>query len=166
MRFVAILALTAAIGLAVASPTADAQVRTRRLTVQVRTGPIRESPSFLGRVLGSAGYGDRVELVETRTPWMRVRHGSLEGWMHESALTTRRLTMQAGEGDAEVTATAEELALAGKGFTEEVEAEFRIRNREVDFAWVDRMETFGVGEAEMRAFLNEGRVVPAERARP
>ncbi|MDZ4198767.1 MAG: SH3 domain-containing protein [Kiritimatiellia bacterium] len=164
MKPTRLLILTALIGWAAFALRAEAQNRT--LNVQVRSGPLRDNPSFLGRVLASADYGTGVEVLQTQGPWMQVRLGDLEGWMHQSALTAKRISLAAGAGDAKVAASADEVALAGKGFNKEVEAEYRKQNRDADFTWVDRMETMQIGEKEMREFLKDGRVLPAGGKEP
>ena len=136
-------------------------VPAKAMSVQVRSSPMRDTPSFMGRVLGTADYGAQVESLQTKGAWVQVRMGQAEGWIHQSALTTRHIEMAAGTRDVTVTASANELALAGKGFTRQVESEFKEKNKEIDFTWVNRMEAFKVRDAEVRDFLKEGRVLPA-----
>jgi hypothetical protein len=50
----------------------------------------------------------------------------------------------------------DEVALAGKGFTPEVETGYRAKHPEVDFAQVDKVETFKVDPATLQAFIKEG----------
>lgn len=130
------------------------------MQVQVRSSPLRDTPSFMGQVVATAAYGDTVERVEAKGAWIRVRAGGREGWMHQSALTTRKVSMKAGEQDAAVTASSKDLALAGKGFNKQVESEFKERNKDIDFTWVNRMEEYKVSDAEARDFLKAGRVAP------
>lgn len=78
--------------------------------------------------------------------------------MHGSALTKKKVVMQAGGQDAQVAASGEELALAGKGFNQQVEAEFKERNPSVDFKWVDWMEKSVFSPEDILAFLRAGGV--------
>jgi len=135
------------------------------LSVQVRSGHLRGKPSFLGRVTADVSYAERVQVLEERDPWVRVRGaGGGEGWIHVSALTSKRLVLSAGAEDVEAAASGDELALAGKGFNEEVEAAFRKEHPEVDYAPVERMERWVVSAGEAAAFLRAGGVVPREGA--
>ena len=68
--------------------------------------------------------------------------------------------LQAGAEDVERAATTDELALAGKGFNSQVEERYRSDHPELDFTWIDRMETFGASAEEVRRFLDEGRLRP------
>ncbi len=82
--------------------------------------------------------------------------------MHASALTTKSIVLKAGAANVQTSATGGEIALAGKGFSEEVEKQYKSLNPNLDYAWVDRMEKFQVSPEQMQAFLKQGNVVPAE----
>jgi len=162
-RFAALLAFALAALLASDNaPAAGARV----VSVQVKQGQARSAPSFLGSVVATLNYGDRVEIHEERGPWARVGlPGGAEGWMHTSALTEKKLALSAGQADRAAAASGQEIALAGKGFNAQVEGEFKARNGQLDFAWVDRMETFSVAPEQMARFLQEGQVIPEGGAR-
>ncbi len=137
---------------------------TRILSVQVRQGKLRERPSFLGRVTAEVAYGDRVTVLQEKGAWLQVRdEAGHTGWIHGTALTEKRIKIAAGDRDVETGASGEELALAGKGFNADVEAEFKAENPDVDFAWVDRMERFVVTPEQAVAFLREGDVKGGEQ---
>lgn len=136
------------------------------LSVQVKEGQLRSAPSFLGSVIAALAYGDRVELVEDKGAWKQVAIRKLKGWMHMSALTAKKVVLQAGAADVQTSATGSELALAGKGFNARVEAEFRSKNKEIDYTWVDRMEALAVKPDQMQAFLKQGQVTPPREAAP
>ena len=126
------------------------------LSVGIRSGQLREEPSFLGRVVRVLDYGDRVELLMSESGWKRVRSGSQEGWMHEAALVEQRIVLNPGAEDVERAASDSELALAGKGFSASVEREYRQRHRNIDFAAVDRMESRSTDQAALARFVREG----------
>ncbi len=126
------------------------------LRVQVQSGQVRGTPSFLGGVVATVGYGQAVEVVSEQGPWRQVRTpDGRAGWMHESALSAKRVKMQAG-GTAKTGATSDELALAGKGFNKDVEAQFKAAHAEADFTWVDKMASMKAAEAEVERFVKEG----------
>ncbi|HMP89852.1 MAG TPA: SH3 domain-containing protein [Kiritimatiellia bacterium] len=134
-----------------------AWARNTEMSVQIQTGHLRETPNFLGRVVTAVSYGDRVSILSRQAPWSQVSTSEgKSGWIHDSALTRDRIVMKAGAEDVNRTASGEELALAGKGFNSQVEADFKERNKEVDFTWIDRMEEFTVSEQEIVKFLKEG----------
>jgi len=64
--------------------------------------------------------------------------------------------MVAGGRGTKEAASSSELQLAGKGFNPEVEKEFKNRNKEISFRWVDKMEQIRISEAEKQKFAKEG----------
>jgi hypothetical protein len=56
--------------------------------------------------------------------------------------------------------SSDEVALAGKGFTPEVESGYRAKHPEMDFAQVDKVESFKVEPATLHAFIKEGDLKP------
>jgi len=133
------------------------------MSVQVKTGQVRETPSFLGKVIEPINYGDRLEVLETQGDWSKVTTpGGQTGWVHSSALTKKKIAMKAGGQDAQTAASSDELALAGKGFNSDVEADFKAKNRNVDFTWVNKMEKIKVQPTSMQQFLKDGGIQPAE----
>jgi hypothetical protein len=134
----------------------------KMMSVQVRKGDIRATPSFLGKILVRLNYGDQVMVLREQGRWNKITaaDGSHQGWLHQSSLTPKKIILAAGAADVSKTASSEEVALAGRGFNQQVEDSFRARNRNIDFRWIDRMEQFVVSEADMRKFLKSGRLSP------
>jgi hypothetical protein len=56
--------------------------------------------------------------------------------------------------------SSDEVALAGKGFTPEVESGYRSKHPEMNFAQVDTIEGFKVDPATLQAFIKEGDLKP------
>jgi len=137
--------------------------RTHTMAVQTSQTDLRSAPNYFSAVLGQLAYTDTVEVLGTQAGWSQVRDAEgREGWVHGSALTRKTLTL-AATGEAVGTGvTTEEQALAGKGFNPQVEAEFRERNREANYAAVDAMEQRRVTPQASMAFLAEGGITPTE----
>lgn len=129
------------------------------LSVQVKNGQLRPSPSFLASPAAPLAYGDQVELLQQQGDWMEVNApGGKKGWIHQSALTQKRIVFSSGGKDAELSASGEEVALAGKGFNADVEARFKASRKGIDFTWVDKMEQMKASPQELVAFLIAGGV--------
>ena len=128
------------------------------LSVAVRESPLRASASPFGRVVATLRYGSQVEVLERQGAWVRVKAGGSSGWLHGSALSEKRLALQAGAGTLKSGASAEELTLAGKGFNAQVEGEYRQRNRDLDYRWVERMEALKFSGEELQRFQREGQL--------
>ena len=84
------------------------------------------------------------------------------GWVHTSALTKKKIALKAGDQNVQTAASGEELALAGKGFNSDVEADFKAKNRNIDFTWVDKMEKIKIAADAMQQFLQAGGIQPPE----
>jgi hypothetical protein len=138
--------------------TATAFAAAQTMSVQVRSGQVRSTPSFMGKVVADLGYGDQVVRTEEQGGWIKVQvpGRGIEGWMHGSALSSKKIELKAGTANVKQTASGQELALAGKGFNKQVENEFRAKHPNMDFTWIDRMEKFQVSTNEMQRFLEHG----------
>ncbi len=133
----------------------------QQMSVQVKETQMRAKASFLGASVAKLAYGAQVTVLEEKSPWLRVRAaGGKEGWVHQSALTTKKVQLASGGKNAGTGAGNDELALAGKGFSAEVEESFKAANEDLDFAWVDRMETWKVSAEDAEEFLAAGQVAP------
>lgn len=127
------------------------------MSVQVKTGQVRVSPSYLGKVTGDLAYGDQVTILKQQGEWMQVQTKSGQtGWVHQSALSKKKIVLSSGTTTAQTGTSGEELALAGKGFNSDVEGQFKQQNKDIDFTWIDKMEKIKVDAQEAVAFLKEG----------
>jgi SH3-like domain-containing protein len=133
------------------------------MSVQVREGQLRAQPSFLAGLVATLAYGERVQTNAEQGAWRQVTSSQgASGWMHVSSLTAKRVVLQAGQGMAGGGASGEEMALAGKGFNKDVEADFAARNRGADFASVNKMEQgYRFSPQQLTAFVQEGGLTPA-----
>ncbi len=126
------------------------------MSVQVRSGKVRATPSQLGAVIATVNYGAQVQTGTPEKGWYPVTMADGKtGWLHESALSRKPVAMQAGTTDAATGASSDEVALAGKGFNEQVEAKLR-KEGKLDYTWVDRMSAFNVDPNEISQFLTQG----------
>jgi hypothetical protein len=137
-------------------------VEQNMMSVQVKKSQLRATPSFLGKIVAAVSYGNHLEVRSQKGAWYRISlpGTEIQGWMHASALTRKRIVLKAGASDVTQTATMDEIALAGKGFNKEVEGEFRAQNPNLDFTWIDRMEKIVVSQNQIQQFLNDGDLAP------
>lgn len=127
------------------------------MSVTVREAELRGAPQFLSRIVGTAEYGERLEVSENRDPWYRLTASDgTVGWVHSSALTTKKIVLSASDSDVRQGASADEVALAGRGFNERVENEFK-EGSNVDYSGIDRMESdYRIDLRTLLSFLEEG----------
>lgn len=132
-----------------------------QMSVIVKQTQVRATPSFLGKVLDVLAYGDKVTLLDQPAgapkSWMKISvpGKDLQGWISASALTEKEVKLQAGSENVQQSASSGEVALAGKGFNEEVEKQYKADGK-LDYDWVDRMETYNPTDSQVAAFLQQG----------
>ena len=107
------------------------------MSVTVKQGRVLDKPMVFGKLVGQLAYGAQVTTLGKKGAFFQIKSGSTTGWMHKSALTSKRIVLS--KGQAKAGASGSELALAGKGFNQQVENRYR-RSGQVDYTWVDKME--------------------------
>lgn len=134
------------------------------MSVQINKADMRETPSYLGKVVTSLAYGDKVTVQSQNGAWMQVSGNNQSGWLHSSALTTKKIVMK-GDAAVKTTASSGEMALAGKGFNSDVEKQFKENHKDINFAPIDKMEKIKIPIPELQVFAKEGNLQSAGGAK-
>jgi hypothetical protein len=127
-------------------------------TVKVITqeAAIRKDKRFFAPVVARVAYGEVIQELERKGDWLRVSYRGKEGWIHISAVQEQKFELSSlSTGRAQET-SREEVALAGKGFTPEVEKAFREKNPKMRYDLVDRVQGYKVAEPRLQAFIRAG----------
>ncbi len=129
--------------------------------VQVRQASVRSQPDyFMGHVLDVIPYDTPTKIAEVRGTWLKVdTEGKPQGWVNESALFLRGVSAQSDSASVQESAAQEELSLAGRGFTQQMEDEYRLEAGSDAYQYVDRIENdalYQIEENSLGAFLQEG----------
>lgn len=134
----------------------------KMMSIQVKKGAVRSSPSFLGKIVTQLKYGDRVAVQNAKGSWYFINKpsGNTDGWMHSSALSVKKIVLNPGASDVKQAASSDEITLAGKGFNQQVEKDFKSKNPQVDFTWINKMEKMSVSQNQIQAFIKEGQLSP------
>ena len=130
----------------------------QQMSVAVKEAPVRDKPSFTGKVIATLLYADRVKIEETRGDWLRISFAPkavTSGWVPKSALQVQEIVLKAGDKAVGTSASSGEVALAGKGFSEEVEAEYR-KDKKLNYTAVDKMEAYEVSPEAVAQFATQG----------
>jgi len=128
--------------------------------VAVKSVNLKSSTGFFARTLGKLDYGERVTVVQVSGNHLEVRsavNSSVTGWTAASNLTPRQIIVSSSN-----TTSAGEIALAGKGFNQEVEQSYRNQQGELNYADVDKVEGISLNEDELKRFLEDGRLSMGE----
>ena len=127
----------------------------RTMYVAVNSAEVKSSTGFFSSTVAALALGDPVTVIREDGKWMEVRTAhSQSGWIAAASLTSKRVI---GEVRS---ASASEIALAGKGFSPEVEAEYRANG--LDYSAVDAMENLNVPPGDLLKFINDGRLSRGE----
>lgn len=166
IRYLSMVLFVAVSAIVFLDAPADAQ---KTMSVQVREGHLRATPSHLGKIVTSVSYGDQVAVLENAGVWdkVSVAGGKVQGWIHHTALTSQKIALKSGKTGVSASVSQSEIALAGKGFSKEIEASYSKANKNLNYAWINTMETYKVSPSQMQRFIADGRLVPhAEGGKP
>jgi SH3-like domain-containing protein len=146
-------AIIALIVLAVGLAIGAAQI----LVVKVQTTQLRNAPQFFGPALASLKVGDKLEKLGEANGWVQVRTAAgTVGWIHSSAVGESSTTLASTGQPVRTQASANEVALAGRGFNQQVEDSYKAKHTELSFVWVDRMVQIKIAAAQLEDFLRRG----------
>ena len=123
-----------------------------------KTAELKSSAGFFASRRGVLNLGDQVTVLQISGSKVEVRsstNSSLSGWVASSSLSARRIVGAGGS------ASATEVALAGKGFSQEVEDSYKTGGR-LNYADVDRTEAVSVSMEDLYRFVTEGRLNTGE----
>jgi uncharacterized protein YgiM (DUF1202 family) len=134
-----------------------AQKRGDTMYVAVQSVPLKSGTGFFAGTVGNLAYGAQVTVVAVNGKWVQVRSGSLTGWTASSNLSSRRIVVQGNNRSA----SASEMALAGKGFSEEVEQEYKTE-KDLNYSAVDALEKVKVPDQDLLGFIDEGHLARGE----
>ena len=124
--------------------------------VSIKTAELKSSTGLFASSRGNISYGEQVTVLQVSGKWAEVRssaNANLSGWISTANLSAKRIVATGGAS----TATASEVALAGKGFNQEVENEYKASGN-VNFAAVDWTETINIPDDDLYNFITEGRL--------
>jgi uncharacterized protein YgiM (DUF1202 family) len=141
----------------VLASAAAAQLRNgQTVYVTARSLALKSGTGFFARSVGTLNYGDEVTVLQISGKWAEVRYSgsrTMSGWVAHTNLTTKRIVATGGTGSA----SSREVAMAGKGFTEEVEDVYR-ETSSADFSAVDAVEAIRISDDDLLIFVTEGRL--------
>jgi len=126
---------------------------------------IYPDPDFGSAPIGSVPVGAEVNVERQAGDWYKVEYEGKTGWINRQAFPAAAAPSKFSLGGL-LTGTpvkqtsSDEVALAGKGFTPEVESGYRSKHPEMDFATVDKIESFKVDPGTLQKFIQEGDLKP------
>lgn len=125
--------------------------------VNVEEAELKSGTGFFASQVGFLPYGAKVEVLGEDGKWLEVEstdNSSISGWLPASSLTRKKIL--ANDGLNTVSASADELALAGKGFSAEVEAQYTTEANAAAYALVDEIEATPIDKDGLFDFIVQG----------
>ncbi|MCX8027977.1 MAG: hypothetical protein N3A62_09025 [Thermodesulfovibrionales bacterium] len=120
---------------------------------------LRDGCRFFAPVKTNLKYGDPLEIISQEGDWYKARFKGVSGCIHKTAVDQKTVQPTTGFASGRQTATEQEVALAGKGFTPEVESAFRRKHPEMRFNLVDAIERYKTDEKRVADFIRMGGLV-------
>jgi uncharacterized protein YgiM (DUF1202 family) len=122
-------------------------------------------PDFASKPIMAVPAGADVNVENQVGDWYKVTYQGKSGWINRQAFLT--LPPSSGFnlggllfGTPVKQTSSDEVALAGKGFTPEVESSYRAQHPEMKYGLVDQIESHRVAPATLQAFIKEGDLKP------
>lgn len=122
--------------------------------VSAKSVQLKSSDGTFSSNAGLAVYGDMGKVISVSGKKVKIQLSTgsrATGWIASGSLTNKKINK-----DSKTTASSSELALAGKGFTEEVENVYKASNPNLNFKMIDAIENILVNDSEVEKFMTEG----------
>ena len=149
------LIIVIGLGLLITGFSAAQAARGGTMYVAVKTVALKSSTGIFAKTNCTLNYGDRVTVLQVSGKYVQVQNASnssLNGWTASANLSAKQIV----PGNT-TSASAKEVALAGKGFNQEVEDSYK-NNGDLNYDDVDKVESLSVNEDDLKRFLEEGRL--------
>jgi hypothetical protein len=117
---------------------------------------IRKDRKFFAPVVTRVPYGEVLQEKAKKGDWLMVNYKGRQGWIHVSAVQQQQFDWSSVSGGRAAEATRDEVALAGKGFTPEVEKSYRGKNPKMRYDLVTRVESYRLSEGQIENFIRAG----------
>jgi hypothetical protein len=131
-----------------------------QVAIAVQNQFIYPMPAFYASPTQPVTYGTIAVIDEVQGEWYKVTTAlDKTGWIHMTAVTGA-IEGSSGGTSTSGGVTSDEIMLAGRGFSEDIEQSYAGDNPDLDFSLVDHMEnTWKVSSEELYQFLLEGNLI-------
>ena len=123
----------------------------KKMYVSAEKINLKSSTSFFAKQLEALDYGQQVLVLETKGKWSKVQpveNAEISGWISSSLLSKRKLISSFNN----FSATTDELALAGKGFS----SSDNWGKSNANYNAVKQIEGQIISNEELLKFIKEG----------
>jgi len=157
MRFLLILMLLS-LSLAM-SEDAEPQVGDE-VAISVQNQSIYPMPAFYASPVEPVSYGTLASIDQIDGEWFKITTSlGKVGWIHRTSVTGAIQTASGGTSTSG-SVTSDEIMLAGRGFSRDIEETYAGEHPELNFSIVNSMETsWTVSPQQLYQFLVEGNLI-------
>jgi SH3-like domain-containing protein len=145
------------LGIMALSGAAAQSLRGKTLYVAIKSAALKSSTGFFAGTRATLKLGDSVTVLQEKGKWVEVRAQAGSGWIASSSLTSKRIIASGA-----TSASAGEIALAGKGFNQEVENAYK-QSGTLNYAAIDAIEAQTTPADVLQRFLEEGRLAMGDQ---
>jgi len=135
---------------------ASVSVYAETARIITKENAVREDCRFFAPVRAKVQYNEAVEIISRDGDWLRVKYKGISGCIHKCAIEERRFTFSGFDSQKTQSASGDEVALAGKGFNEQVEKSFIAKHPELNFHMINAIENYRVSEDDVKKFMING----------
>jgi uncharacterized protein YgiM (DUF1202 family) len=127
------------------------------VTVQVLSAKVQKTPSFIAPTAAKVVRGEQLTTTEEQKDWLKVTtKAGQTGWINRASVVDKAVALSTKPGGSKGSVSEDEVALAGRGFSPEVEAKYRSGHPELDFSHIDKIEKLDVDGGDLSRFVAEG----------
>lgn len=142
-----------------ALPAGAAPSKGSTITVQTLTAKLMKTPSFIGATSAKLVRGDQLTFEEAQKDWYKASTKKGEsGWINKTSIVEKAVALSTKPGGGTGGATADEVALAGRGFSKDVEEKYKSEHKDMDFSHVDAIEKLDVEGDDLAKFAADGKI--------
>ncbi len=151
-------------GLALAALLLAGAAKNDTVTVRAVSAKLMPRPQYLGTAVATVVRGDRLSVVAKADArgWWQVTANGKTGYIHAQFVTSGELDgpvkLSAAATSSRGGANSSEVELAGRGFTREIEGEYRKSHPDLCFPQVDKIEAAKVDDGALARFAEEGQL--------
>ena len=129
------------------------------VTVTQMSAKLGKSPSFLAPTVSKLVRGDQLTVIEVQKDWYhaKTRDGQ-DGWINRTSVVDKAVALSTKPGGGQGGVSNDEVAMAGRGFSPEVEAAYKKDHPDLDYSHVDKIEKLDVDGAALARFRDEGKI--------
>lgn len=158
-RFLLKLRNICATGLIICALQNFAFAQSKALYVEISKVKIRSAMEHWAPSQKELAYGDSVNVIAEEGDWYKVEASGVSGYVPRTALTSKKILLKSGGENNNIRADDSDIVLAGKGFGEDLESQFRSANRDLNYNAVDQMLTFRTPDSDLQRFVSEGEII-------